>query len=315
MGARKNRKRDNADGWEELDRDTLGVLLEEMRGTDVKEAVHPCRQAQHPVKQSLLPEGWVKCLGEAATSGDASPLSVPGGCVPDDEVLVDERDVVDTIALAAMLDRLSSAASLEAQPWWDGMSTRYADERDPSTITRIDKEAVKVVCPDCKKEHDVPPTELFAREGDCICPRCREKKRRRLRMQLQGPSRGERLVEKVGTSLGLVVDRETRFSECVSRHGCPLRFDATFYAKAGTALAEVLLVEYDGQHHFAPIASFGGQAAFEEQVERDMIKSKFCVDNGHTLVRVPYLASTEEAVGEWITAVLAEDKHFSTYAA
>lgn len=49
-----------------------------------------------------------------------------------------------------------------------------------------------------------------------------------------------------------------------------------------------LCIEYDGQQHFKIINSWGGEQAFIENQLRDIIKDKFCIDNGLNLLRIPY---------------------------
>ena len=54
-----------------------------------------------------------------------------------------------------------------------------------------------------------------------------------------------------------------------------------------------LFIEYDGQQHFEPVR-FGNQTdeeihkAFEKTQKHDSIKTKYCMENGHNLLRIPY---------------------------
>lgn len=65
-----------------------------------------------------------------------------------------------------------------------------------------------------------------------------------------------------------------------------------------------LAFEHNGEQHYAPVDFFGGQAAFDELVERDGRKADLCEGNGVTLVVVSYEDSlTEDRVRELISAV------------
>lgn len=56
-----------------------------------------------------------------------------------------------------------------------------------------------------------------------------------------------------------------------------LRFD--FY------LPELkLLIECQGNQHFTPIDFFGGEIRYKEQLDRDKLKYKYCLDNDLTLL-------------------------------
>lgn len=60
-----------------------------------------------------------------------------------------------------------------------------------------------------------------------------------------------------------------------------LRFDA-FLPEYNVA------IEYDGEQHFRPVERFGGEEAFNRNVERDKIKNKYCIENGIILYRINY---------------------------
>ena len=70
-----------------------------------------------------------------------------------------------------------------------------------------------------------------------------------------------------------------KFEDC--KYINPLPFD--FYLPKKN-----ICIEYQGQQHYKPIDFFGGKAKFDEQVERDNIKRKYCNDNNITLLEVPY---------------------------
>lgn len=310
--AGRPRKHDNPKQWDDHDEAILiDILKSELpadsqaqREVGTERQEHRQDDRPHP---QLLPDDWAERLPR----GKSGNIILAREYVPDDEILVDEREIVDRVGMSAMLDKLPTSddesprsGSLADQEWWGKLSQRYADERDPSTIFRLGEERVLVECPTCGEQHLMEPTTLFARRGACLCPSCDAERRAKWKMYRCGPSRGEVLIKEWGEEQELVVEQEVAFEGCVSQNGFPLRFDAAYYAKTGNALLEVCLVEYDGQQHFQPIRRFGGHATFKKQVQRDMTKAKFCLDKGHRLVRIPYLAKTKEDVGAWIAAAV-----------
>lgn len=100
------------------------------------------------------------------------------------------------------------------------------------------------------------------------CPRCRTKQ-----------SKGESVVDKVLTKLGISFIREKRFTDCKASY--PLPFD--FFLPAYNTC-----VEYDGIQHFEVINYFGGKVGFEDRQQRDMIKTDYCKLNKIQLIRIPY---------------------------
>ena len=54
-----------------------------------------------------------------------------------------------------------------------------------------------------------------------------------------------------------------------------------------------IAIEYDGIQHFEPI-DFNGlgreyaKVAFENQIVRDGIKNRYCIENNINLIRIPY---------------------------
>lgn len=73
--------------------------------------------------------------------------------------------------------------------------------------------------------------------------------------------------------------QEKRFSDC--RYKYPLPFD--FYIPSLN-----ICIEYDGEHHFIPIKNWGGENHLRMTQLRDSIKTQYCIDNGITLLRIPY---------------------------
>jgi len=47
-------------------------------------------------------------------------------------------------------------------------------------------------------------------------------------------------------------------------------------------------IEYQGEQHYKPVSHWGGQEAFEKQVERDKLKRKLCKANGVRLIEIKF---------------------------
>lgn len=57
-----------------------------------------------------------------------------------------------------------------------------------------------------------------------------------------------------------------------------------------------LVIEYDGESHFHPIAFFGGEKRFNYIRQCDEIKNQYCKDHGFRMVRIPYTKTDEEVI-------------------
>lgn len=133
---------------------------------------------------------------------------------------------------------------------------------------------VKVKCNIHNVTFDKLPTSII--RGRKVCPIC-------------NTSLGEALVCKLLNEMNIDFEVQKIFKGCEYKGN--LRFD--FYIPAKN-----LLIEYDGRQHFMSVDVFGGNDAFEEQVIRDRIKSMFALENGITLVRIPYDLPEEEIINK-----------------
>lgn len=98
------------------------------------------------------------------------------------------------------------------------------------------------------------------------CPACKE-------------STGEQRVRRYLEENDIPFIPQKVFSDCAYIRVLP--FD--FYVESLNTV-----IEFDGHHHFVPIKYFGGDAHLKETQMRDEIKTKYCLDNGITLIRIPY---------------------------
>ena len=55
-------------------------------------------------------------------------------------------------------------------------------------------------------------------------------------------------------------------------------------------------IEYDGQQHFEPIDFFGGEEKFKKTIQRDEIKTNYCLVNNIRLLRIRYDENVIEAL-------------------
>lgn len=106
------------------------------------------------------------------------------------------------------------------------------------------------------------------------CPKCNE-------------SKGESAIRRFLESNDINFIPQYRIKECKLKKALPFDFGIL---KNGELL---MLIEYDGEQHFKPIKSFGGEKAFSELQIRDKVKDKFCMENNIELLRIPYYRLSE----------------------
>ena len=108
-------------------------------------------------------------------------------------------------------------------------------------------------------------------------------------------SRGEKLISKILTNMNLSFEIQKTFPNL--RDLLLLRFD--FYVPAMQ-----LLIEFDGEQHFRPIAAFGGAQAFE------LTKADYCRNSteGLSLLRIGYwqLSSASQIIADATTRIQAK---------
>lgn len=95
-------------------------------------------------------------------------------------------------------------------------------------------------------------------------------------------SKGEEAIKNILEMYDVKYIREYVFDECINdKTGYALPFD--FYVPD-----RGVLIEYDGQQHYHSIDIWGGEDGLTNQIYRDSIKTKFALDNGYILIRIPY---------------------------
>jgi hypothetical protein len=122
---------------------------------------------------------------------------------------------------------------------------------------------VSIVC----KNHGIfnvsPNHHLSKKSG---CPECQN-------------SKGEEKIVEILDKQKIKYIRECIFDDC--KNIKPLPFD--FYLPE-----QNICVEFDGELHFKSVKNFGGDELLEKTKKRDKIKTKYCMDNNITLIRIPY---------------------------
>lgn len=138
----------------------------------------------------------------------------------------------------------------------------------------------------CGHEYEVPPKSFL--RGD-RCPKCARN---------NSESKNSVLIKNYLDEKAIPYEIEYKFDDKTIQNK---PFDFLI-----TVNGENLLLEYDGKQHFKK--SFGeSQDEFEKQLESDIIKDKFCMENNIKLVRIPYTLTEEE-----IVSVMDELMHNNT---
>lgn len=130
-------------------------------------------------------------------------------------------------------------------------------------------EKTTIICPTHGEFEQSPRGHINQHQG---CPSCNE-------------SHGERIIAKWLDEQGIKYKRQKRWTGC--KHKNVLPFD--FY------LPEVgMAIEYDGEQHFISKEYWGGDESLALIKLKDDIKTKYCLNNNISLVRITYLDNIEE---------------------
>lgn len=154
---------------------------------------------------------------------------------------------------------------------------------DGTNQTRLVVKNIKCV----SKNHEGNPINLFPqwtrtdsiKDFEFLCPVCNNRK--------VGDSKGEAKMMNLLQSLGYDPIKNKRlgaYSIKGTGHRNRLKADAYFVKEDGT----IVIAEFDGEQHFFPKAKFGGLEGFEETVQNDTAKNKFCLENGIKLIRISF---------------------------
>lgn len=92
----------------------------------------------------------------------------------------------------------------------------------------------------------------------------------------------ELYIENLLTENNIDFIQQCRFDNCRNVRSLPFDFYLPDYK---------VCIEYDGKQHFEPVDFFGGQKAFEQRKINDNMKTNYCLENGISLMRLPYTMS------------------------
>lgn len=121
---------------------------------------------------------------------------------------------------------------------------------------------------DCGEELLVASTELRAKRKSS-CSKC-------------NLSLGEITIKALLKQYNIQYQKEYTFPDCYNdKTGQLFRFD--FYLPDNN-----IIIEYDGEQHSKVVARWGGIEGLKERQRRDKIKTNYCLDNGITIIRIPY---------------------------
>lgn len=104
-----------------------------------------------------------------------------------------------------------------------------------------------------------------------------------MKNNLNNLSRGEHTISEFLKYKEVNFLYQVRFSDCKYKNTLP--FDFGILSSDGEVVA---LIEYDGQQHFEPVESWGGQETLKEVQLRDKIKDDYSKKNNIPLLRIRF---------------------------
>ena len=98
------------------------------------------------------------------------------------------------------------------------------------------------------------------------CPQCKT-------------SRGEREIFNWLNNHSIIFESQKTFDGCKNKKLLPFDFYLPQYNTC---------IEYDGEQHYYPINFFGGEEKLKKNIQRDEIKTNYCLVNNIRLLRIKY---------------------------
>lgn len=96
-------------------------------------------------------------------------------------------------------------------------------------------------------------------------------------------SKGEILIEEYLINNNIKFDKQFKFEELKAENKKHyLKFDFAVFKE------ELILIEFDGLQHEAPVDFYGGIEAYDKLKYNDNLKNEFCKDNNIKLIRIKY---------------------------
>ena len=94
-------------------------------------------------------------------------------------------------------------------------------------------------------------------------------------------SKGEQKIAFILDKLGIEYLRQYKIKECKLQMPLPFDFAVIENSKL------VFLIEYDGDFHYKPFKK-GDEISLKKTIERDNIKTQYCISNNIDLLRIPF---------------------------
>ncbi|WP_414842350.1 DUF2726 domain-containing protein [Enterococcus saccharolyticus] len=114
------------------------------------------------------------------------------------------------------------------------------------------------------------------------CPKCNQ-------------SKGEKFIADYLTNQHISFTTQVRFDDC--RHKNTLPFD---FGIVDSDKKIIALIEYDGEQHFLPVDSWGGEETLKQTQLRDSIKNEYCKENDIPLLRIKYNEDIKERLDKFL---------------
>lgn len=165
--------------------------------------------------------------------------------------------------------RIADKSRLSRDEYITRANERHGDRYDYSLVEYNGCRAkIKLIC----REHGEFLTAAYSHLNGRGCPKCNS-------------STGENEIRRLLLSKGIEFISQYKFGDC--KHKKPLPFD--FYLPK-----QNLCIEFQGEQHFSPIETFGGEEKFKLYQLRDQIKRDYCASHGIRLVEIRYDQDIEE---------------------
>ena len=123
------------------------------------------------------------------------------------------------------------------------------------------------------------PIKLRCNECGKIWWKAQARETLRAKCSCNGVSSGETIITDYLLDNQIYFEREKTFDDLIYQK--PLRYD--FFLPEHN-----VLIEYDGEHHFKPIETFGGEKHLKETKLRDELKNEYAKEKHIELIRVSF---------------------------
>lgn len=188
-------------------------------------------------------------------------------CKKHGEFLIRPNGILNGQGCPECYNEIRSTIQGKNTKWFVEKATeKFGGKYDYSLVNYINsRHKIKVVC----KRHGVfeinPSTHLYG----VGCPHCRES---------HGEQKIRKFLENYEIDFIPQYKIENTFLFCNRRE---LRVD--FYLPSRN-----VFIEFNGEQHYMPVKIFGGQRAYDLQVERDFSLKEYCKENKIKLIEISY---------------------------